>query len=48
MLERGVRYPSLDTVFAISEALQIKTSELLAQVEFSAIYRNGIGPRVVK
>ena len=33
MLERGVRQPSLKTIFALSDALEISPSELVLRVE---------------
>lgn len=33
MLERGVRQPTLTSIFAISQALEIKPSRLLSKVE---------------
>ena len=32
-IERGVRRPTLDTFFRIAEALQVKPSTMLAEVE---------------
>lgn len=33
LLERGQRKPSLDTIFALSRGLEIRPSELIAEVE---------------
>jgi transcriptional regulator with XRE-family HTH domain len=42
MLERGLRKPTLDTLFKISNALNVKASEIVKEIEIEMMKNKGL------